>query len=93
VSVGGGSGVSVGGIGVSVGAGVSVAVGGGGFVLVGRGLGVDVIVARGRRVRVGPNGVADAKTEDVLEGTGVSKAASVLVGPTVGVGTNAVTAC
>lgn len=49
--------------------------------------------ARGRRVGVDWRGVGEEKTVAVSEGRGVAVKEAVSVGPTVGVGTNALTAC
>jgi len=106
VSVGGVTGISVGVGGMSVGSGVSVGVGGGGvavgcgvlvgrgvLVRVGRGRALAVAVARGRRVRVGWRGVKEGTTVAVSEGRGMGVREAASVAPTVGVRTNAVTAC
>jgi len=96
-SVGGGS---VGGGDMAVGGGDVSAGGGGVLVAGGRGVRLEggrslmvVATGRGRRVRVGWRGVDDGRKVAVAvsEGRGVREA--VLVGTTVGVGTNAVTAC
>lgn len=88
VFVGGGSGVSVAGSSVSVGGG-RVAVGSGVLVCEGRGMSVGMV--RGRRVFVAWRGVGDGRRVAVFEDRGVRK--TVWVAVTVGVETNAVTAC